>query len=160
MIFSFFHRSLLFLLLWVLLSEALGRDPVIAGLGIAAATLFSLYMWPRRSLKLRWTALPALTWYFLRSSLKGGIDISCRALAPSMPLHPDRIGIECRLPSEAGLVLFTWMISLMPGTACINLKEGNHLIIHVVDSRMYAEQDLRDLEEKISRFIKSSPIEQ
>jgi multicomponent Na+:H+ antiporter subunit E len=152
---SVFRRFLLFTLLWMLLSEAEGRDIVIATAGILFATIFSQYLWPRPSFKLQWSGLPDLVFHFLWSSLKGGIDIGYRALAPSMPLHPALIRLECKLDSEAGLVLFTWMISLMPGTAGINLEQGNHLTVHVVDIRVYSETNIRALEKKIARFIHS-----
>jgi multicomponent Na+:H+ antiporter subunit E len=152
-VYSLSRRFLLFLILWVFLGGTTWRDPVIAAIGIVAATLFSLSLWPPASLKLRWIRLPGLAAPFFWSSLKGAIDIAYRAVAPSMPLLPALIQIECRLPNEAGVVLFTWMISLMPGTASVDLKEGRYLTVHVADSRMYGEENLRRLEKRISEFI-------
>jgi multicomponent Na+:H+ antiporter subunit E len=151
----FFNRLLLFLMLWGLLSEAILKNPVIAAIGIGSAALLSLHLWPRTPFKLNWSGLPNLVLHFLWSSLKGGIDIAYRAISPSMPLNPQFIRIESRLNNEAGVVLLIWMISLMPGTACINLKDKTHLSVHVVDGRQYGEENIRNLEEKIAQFIRS-----
>jgi multicomponent Na+:H+ antiporter subunit E len=150
----FFSRLLLFLVLWILLSEAILYDPAIAAVGIGSATLLSLHLWPRQPFRLRWSGVPALALFFLWSSMKGGVDIAYRAIAPSMPLHPESIQLELKLDSEAGRVLLTWMISMMPGTAAINLKAGRHLTLHVVDSRIYGKGNVRKLEDKIARFIR------
>ncbi|SDB45674.1 multicomponent Na+:H+ antiporter subunit E [Desulfonatronum thiosulfatophilum] len=150
---AFFKRFVLFLILWVILNEGIFRYPLLAGAGIGAATIFSFHLWPERLIHLNWRFLPGLVFYFIRSSLKGGLDIAYRAVSPSMPLQPDLIRIESRLENEAGVVLLAWMISLMPGTASINLERRVHLTIHVVDSRMYGEEDLRILEGRIARLV-------
>ncbi|GAB6059092.1 Na+/H+ antiporter subunit E [Desulfonatronum parangueonense] len=152
---AFFKRFTLFLLLWMVLNEGIFRYPFLAVAGIGAATLFSLHLWPGRLLRLNWRVLPGLVIYFIRSSLKGGLDIAYRAVSPAMPLRPDLIRMESRLDNEAGVVLMTWMISLMPGTASINLERRVHLTIHVVDSRIYGEQELRILEGKINALLAS-----
>jgi multicomponent Na+:H+ antiporter subunit E len=154
MVRSFVQRVMLFAMLWLLLSEAIVYSLYLAGLGIAAATVFSLHLWPRQTFRLRWAGLPVLILYFLRSSLKGGVDIGYRALAPSMPLHPSWIRFESTLPNEAGVILLVWMISLMPGTAAVHMEKGVQLTVHVVDDRMYGKDDLRALEGKIAGVIK------
>jgi multicomponent Na+:H+ antiporter subunit E len=146
-------RFLLFLLLWVVLSGGVWRDPEVAAIGIAAATVASLVLWPRHALTLRWRGLPGLLAHFFGASIQGGIDVAFRALAPSMPLRPELIRVECRLTPGAGLVLFVWMISLMPGTASVGLDDDGVITVHLVDSQTYGEDTLRRLEDHIARFI-------
>jgi multicomponent Na+:H+ antiporter subunit E len=150
-------RLLCFLLLWIVLSGPTWRDPVLAGLGILSATAASLWLWPAHSLKLAWSQLPGLVFYFLSASLRGGIDIAWRALSPSMPLKPGFMELKVRLSTEQSVVFFTWLISLMPGTASVNLSNSNTITVHVVDTRKYAEQDLRHLEDLVGRFMRAQP---
>jgi multicomponent Na+:H+ antiporter subunit E len=154
MIGSFLKRLLLFLLLWTALTGAVWRDPVIAGGGLIATAIFSLALWPPVSHKLRWRGLPALLGHFLRASILGGIDIAYRALAPSMPINPGFIEFRSQLTDELSVVLFVWMISLMPGSATVRLEDGGGLTVHIVDRDMYGEKVLRVLEQKIAGFIK------
>jgi multicomponent Na+:H+ antiporter subunit E len=150
-------RLLCFLLLWIVLSGPTWRDPVLAGFGILSATAASFWLWPAHSLKLAWSQLPGLVIYFLWASLRGGIDIAWRALAPSMPLQPGFMELELRLSTEQSVVFFTWLISLMPGTASVNLNNSNTITVHVVDTMKYAEQDLRRLEDLVGRFMRAPP---
>ena len=152
-IISWTRRLVFFALLWIILSGDPGREPFIAGLGILAATLTSLALWTRNPINLRWRGLPALGAYFLWSSLKGGVDISSRALRPTMPLRTRLIEFQSNLTSESSLVIFAWMISLMPGTACVTLLNKSRLTVHVVDSETYDHASLLALETKIAACI-------
>ena len=153
LIISWMRRLVFFALLWIILSGDPGREPFIAGLGILAATLTSMALWPKDPVKIRWRGLPPLVIYFLWSSLKGGVDISSRALRPSMPLRTGFIEFQSKLTSEIHLVVFAWMISLMPGTACVILQNKSRLTVHVVDSETYDVAALQDLEIKIAACI-------
>jgi len=150
---SWIKRLLLFTLLWLVLSGGTRHDLPIALLGIAAATACSIWLWPPGTLKPRWQGLPRLTAYFLVSSLKGGVDIAWRALAPSMPLQPEIIALDSKLKSQPAIVLFAWLISLMPGTASVQLEQGNTFRVHVVDLGKYGEARLRELEDRIAGFL-------
>jgi multicomponent Na+:H+ antiporter subunit E len=150
-------RLLVFLFLWIVLSGPTWRDPILAGLGILTAAAASLWLWPAHSLKLAWWRLPGLAAYFLWASLRGGVDIAWRALSPSMPLRPNLMEFGTRLPTGQGVVFFAWMISLMPGTASINLRNGNTITVHVVDTQVYDVEELRRLEDLVAAFLRAQP---
>jgi multicomponent Na+:H+ antiporter subunit E len=150
-------RLLGFLLLWVVLSGPTWHNPVLAGLGILSATAAGLWLWPAHSLRLAWWRSPRLAIYFLWASLRGGIDIAWRALSPSMPLQPGFMEFKVRLTTEQSVVFFTWLISLMPGTASVNLSAANIITVHVVDTTRHVDEDLRRLEDLVGRFMRAQP---
>jgi multicomponent Na+:H+ antiporter subunit E len=154
----FLTRLLVFSLLWAVLTGLLWRDLVIAGSGVFAAALLSHFLRPQRALEMRWRHLPALAAYFMRASVQGGIDIAYRALAPSMPIDPDLLEFESRLRNDTSLVLFAWMISLMPGTAAVCLGSGGKLTVHLVHREKYGEESLRVLEGKIACLIQQPEV--
>jgi multicomponent Na+:H+ antiporter subunit E len=147
-------RLALLALLWVILTSAAPRGPVVAGISVAAATAASIWLWPLRRRRIRWSQLPPLIAYFLWGSLKGGIDVARRAFSPAMPLDPGVIHYESRLESETGRVFFTWMIGLMPGTASVGL-DSSTIRVHVIDGRTYGADSLRPLERRLAAVLES-----
>jgi multicomponent Na+:H+ antiporter subunit E len=143
-------RLFLFAVLWLLLAGTRAESVIIAVVGIAAATIASLVLWPASDLQLRWTRMPALALYFLLHSLRGGLDVAQRAFSPTLPVAPDFIRYETTLGSEAARVLFTWMIGMMPGTSSVHLEQGNRLTVHVIDIGAYNRHHLEVLERKLA----------
>lgn len=146
-------RLALFALLWVILSAANWKSPAFALLTIVAASGTSLFLWPATKRDIRWSRIPALAVYFVRGSFVGGLDVARRAFSPGMPLQPEFISYETTLANEAGQVLFTWMIGLMPGTVCVDWENDRHLTVHVIDRSMYNRNDLRELESRIGAVL-------
>lgn len=146
-------RLFLFCIIWLVLTEGSVSDPVIALLGICAATAASVLLWPRPALRVRWRGFPGFISYFLVASVRGGFDIARRAFSPAMPVQPAFLSYESSLSGEAGRVLFVWTISLMPGTASVKLERGRELTVHVVDRKRYNAADLRRLEERVAGLI-------
>jgi multicomponent Na+:H+ antiporter subunit E len=141
-------RAALFVVLWVVLTDGAGRNPAVALATIAAATAASLWLWPPRPRRIRWSRVPVLLAYFAWHALRGGIDVAARALSPVLPIHAAVIRYESRLAGDTARVLLAWMVGLMPGTACVGL-DGTTLSVHVIDRRTYGPADLRHLERRI-----------
>jgi multicomponent Na+:H+ antiporter subunit E len=141
-------RAVWFALLWVVLTDAADRQPVMAASSIAVATTASLWLWPRGPHHLRWPSVPVLVAYFLWHALRGGIDVALRALSPVLPTRATVIHYETLLPTDTARVVMAWMVGLMPGTACVGL-DGTTLSVHVIDGRAYGSADLRRLERRI-----------
>jgi multicomponent Na+:H+ antiporter subunit E len=136
-------------LLWIILSGADLRSPALAALTVAAATFASVHLRASRTGTVQWRHVPALLLYFFQASVLGGVDVARRAFSPAMPLDTGLVRYRSSLATEPGLVCLTWMVSLMPGTASVDL-DGHRLTVHVVDRRSYGEADLRRLERRIA----------
>lgn len=157
-LYRIFGRLAFFALLWIFLSAAYWTSTTFVFLAVVSATVTSLLLWRGAEGTIRWIRIPALAVYFLRQSFSGGVDVARRAFSPTMPLDPAFIAYETKLGSEAGRVLFTWMIGLMPGSASVNLEQDNRLTIHVIDRTMYNTEGVRELESRIAAVLDSAAL--
>ncbi|SDB59182.1 multicomponent Na+:H+ antiporter subunit E [Desulfonatronum thiosulfatophilum] len=141
-------RVAVFGLLWWVLTQ--GGSP-LSGLGIIAilsASVLSLRMIPPGAWNWRFSALIRFGPYFLHQSLLGGLDVAYRALRPRMDLKPVVITHILRLESEPARVFFVWVVSLLPGTAGVDLQYDT-VSVHVLDESIADAQKLRELEDRI-----------
>ncbi|GAB6061066.1 Na+/H+ antiporter subunit E [Desulfonatronum parangueonense] len=142
------QRIVMFALLWWVLTQ--GGSP-LSGLGIiavAAASILSLWMIPPGAWKLRIRGLLRFMPYFLHQSLLGGLDVARRALRPRMDLSPVVITHDMKFKSEPARVFFIWVVSLLPGTAGVDLQ-GDTVSVHVLDESIADAWKLRELEDRI-----------
>ncbi|MBT8126593.1 MAG: Na+/H+ antiporter subunit E [Gammaproteobacteria bacterium] len=89
--------------------------------------------------------------FFLLESLRGGIDVARRTLAPSLRIHPGFIIFPTRLERDAARVFFINCVSLLPGTLAADFNE-DQLNIHLLDNGINPEDELRRLEDAVSRI--------
>lgn len=99
--------------------------------------------------RLRPRALLGFAPWFVGEAVRGGVDVSRRALSPSMPLAPGTAKLEVRLPEGPARVFFVNSISLLPGTFSAAL-DGAELTVHLLTVRAGAEDRLRSLEERVA----------
>lgn len=137
-------RSALFFLLWWALTEGEGGGwfalPVVL-----LATSASLALSPAGSLHWRATGLFGFVFFFLRESLRGGIDVAWRALHPHLPIAPVMFDYRLRLPAGSARMLMASTVSLLPGTLSADLK-GALLRVHALDGRLPIADALKALE--------------
>ena len=149
------YRAGIFSLLWWVLLEGAGGGLPVAALFVAAATVLSLILWPARE----WAFHPAevLTFipWFLWNSLLAGIDVSWRAYHPRMPLNPGVIKIDLN-GSEQQAVVFSWTVSLIPGTACIELTP-HRATLHLIDRHRRYQKKLDQLLLRIDKLCVATP---
>jgi multicomponent Na+:H+ antiporter subunit E len=142
-------RLLLFTALWWVLAEGEAKGWAVAAASVGGATLASLILLPPGSRRLRVAALARFVPFFLRESVRGGIDVARRALHPRLPLSPGFIEYRLRLPAGPARVLFATTISLLPGTVSAQLGE-THLRVHLLDRSRPVQARLRELEERVA----------
>lgn len=87
---------------------------------------------------------------FLGGSVRGGIDVAHRAMAPRMRIDPRVLQYTLRLPEGSARDLLLGTISLMPGTLSIAC-EGQRLDVHVLAARSSFISDLAALEATVAR---------
>jgi len=86
---------------------------------------------------------------FLRESVSGGIDVARRTLTPKLHIRPGFRRYRLHLDDPLGRVLLINCISLLPGTLAADF-DGNHVDLHMLDSRVNPEPELLRLEQVIA----------
>ncbi len=89
--------------------------------------------------------------FFVRESIRGGIDVALRTLAPRLRIEPGFTVYRTQLRSRESRVLFANCVSLLPGTLAADLN-GDRLDVHVLNSTQDADADLSRLEQAIRRL--------
>lgn len=145
---------------WIVLTGASLAYWGLAALIIVAATATSLGVMPPGAW--RWTALGLARFipFFVHQSVRGGFDVSRRALRLRMPLDPGFVEYRLRLPAGPARVFFANSVSLQPGTASVGI-EGEVLTVHALDLGMPVEESLRDLEARVAGLfgVELTPVE-
>ena len=95
----------------------------------AAATWVSLRLLPPEGGRVRLGALMLLGPHFLWESVRAGVDVARRALAPRMTLEPGFVTSPTRLPRGVARNTFSTVASLMPGTLPAG-EDGESLVVH------------------------------
>jgi multicomponent Na+:H+ antiporter subunit E len=148
---AFVLRTALFAALWWVVAE--GRSAWEFGMPAAAlAALASLALQPTSRRHARPLAALRLLRFFLWRSLLGSIDVAGRALRPRMPLRPAFEQHALRVATPGARVLLVDLVSLMPGTLGVALQ-GDVLLLHVLDTRLPVERDLRRLEQLVAALF-------
>ena len=94
--------------------------------------------------------------YFWSLSFRGGIDVARRAFLPSMPLAPGFVDHRLRVePDGPSALAFAAVISLIPGTLCVDVLEEK-VVVHVIDRSAGFEAELRRLERRVGRIFGES----
>ncbi len=149
---SLLARTSLFAALWALLSGNTWHDFALIAAIVLAAVATSFALWPPGTWKWRLVPLLKFVPFFLRESLAGGIDVARRALSPGLPLQPRLIDHPLGLRTEAARVFFSWVVSLLPGTASVSLFPDS-LRVHVLDHRLPVPEKLRQLEDHVAAMF-------
>lgn len=102
--------------------------------------------------RLRWRRLPRFLMFFVAHSLRGGLDVARRVLAPDMRLQPGLVTIRTALPTEGARVLLALAVSLMPGTLAARLQ-GDELTLHALDAQAAVEEETRRIEREIAALL-------
>ncbi|MFO7718044.1 MAG: Na+/H+ antiporter subunit E [Thermodesulfobacteriota bacterium] len=145
-------RTALFALLWAVLTEGEGLVSVWTLPGIGAGVIVSFLLWPSKDWK--WRFRPAVRFipYFFWHSFLGGLDVAKRALSPRIQIRPEIIDFPFILEKEPARVVFLWAVSLLPGTAGVDLQE-NTARIHILDTGIADVTSLRVLESRIAAMF-------
>ncbi len=89
--------------------------------------------------------------YFIWESLRGGIDVARRTLAPRLQIRPGFVIYPTLLQGNNARVFFINCVSLLPGTLAADFND-DQLTIHMLDDSIDPEDELRRLEHAVSRI--------
>lgn len=142
-------RLALFTLLWWILSGGRWSELAVIAVVIFVSAVSSLLLWPVGSWRWRPLAVLAFIPWFLWQSLCGGFDVAWRALQMRPSLQPRVVCMTIDLPENAAC-LFAWILSLLPGTACVHI-EGDRFRIHLLDEVSLPKVD--ELRRRVARLL-------
>jgi multicomponent Na+:H+ antiporter subunit E len=145
-------RAALFCTVWWALSGGSFYAWYVGAITVTFAVIASLKLQPPNGQQIRLVQVPAFFLFFLAKSVAGGMQVAAMALRPRMQLRPAVLEMRLRLPHEPEQIFLASIISLLPGTLSAGL-EGNLLQLHVLDSDMQIEQEVRDAESKVARLF-------
>jgi multicomponent Na+:H+ antiporter subunit E len=133
---------------WALTGGSLGA-PVLAALVVASAGAISLALVPPLG-RVRPVGIVRFAAFFARESVRGGVDVARRALAPGRAdVDPAFVEVVLRLEAPAPRLLLVGCTSLLPGTLSADL-DGRRLVVHVLDPAMRWEATLAALQERVA----------
>lgn len=146
------HGAVFGALWWALTGGSVGSW--LVGLPVVVlATLASQVLWTHRTGRWSPVALGRFAIFFLRESLRGGLDVARRAFAPSLPLRPGLVELRSRMPPGPVEVFLVNVLSLLPGTLSVDLR-GSVLTLHVLDEQMPVEAETRALEAHVAAIFR------
>jgi len=138
--------------LWLALNGADHRSWIIGAPVVCLAAWVSLRMRPAARWRLSPLGAVAFAVYFVRESFLGGLDVARRAFAPRLDLAPALRSFHPRLPEGTPRLFLSAVISLLPGTAVVEIAE-DHLLVHVLADSPKIDGELRALEDRVAALF-------
>jgi multicomponent Na+:H+ antiporter subunit E len=151
-------RALWLAVLWLALNGADHRSWIVGAPVVCVAAWVSLRMRPATRWRLSPLGAVAFAAYFARESFLGGLDVARRAFAPRLSLAPAMRSFRPRLAAGTPRLFLCAVISLLPGTAVVEIAE-DHLLVHVLDDSSEVEGELRALEDRVAALFALGRLE-
>ena len=146
-------RSIAFFALWmVLMQSAKLPDLAIGAFAALGATWVSLRLLPPEAGRLNLSSLLLLVPHFLWQSVRAGIDVAGRALAPSVRLHTGFVSFPSGLPAGLARNTFTTVTSLLPGTVPCGEEDGA-IVYHCLDTLQPVVDQLTEEEQRLAHIV-------
>ncbi len=148
---ALFGRAAFLAGVWWILAEgapswAFGMLVILFALGA------SLLIAPPHGHHIRLVGLVRFAVFFLRESLRGGVDVALRALHPRLPLAPALLAYDLRLAPGPARIFMVNVVSLLPGTLSADLSESG-LSVHVLDRNLPVQHQLQALEQRVAMLF-------
>ncbi len=96
-----------------------------------------------------WGALQFIP-YFLRESIRGGVDVAWRVWSPHVAVQPDFFHYSVTLPAGVARAFFVYVIGLLPGTLTVEATDNGQLYIHALNAGSANPQGVATLERRIA----------
>ncbi len=135
-------RAVMFGVLWLVLAGFKFGDLPAATVAVVAATWASLSLLPPDGARVSALGIARLALRFPWQSVVAGVDVAWRAFSPSPPLRPGFVTVAQRLPAGTARDAFTAYASLMPGTLPVETTPEGLLLVHCLDTRQQAAEQM------------------
>ncbi len=143
-------RVFLFLIIWIILTDADISSLWIGSVSILLASIISLWLNP----PVFWNTaafIKFIPFYFLRS-LMGGVDVMLRVFHPALPINPGLVQYRLHIQKGIAQDMIVNILNLLPGTLCVDLK-NDLLLIHVLDIDKNIQKEVSVIEEYIHNIF-------
>lgn len=137
---------------WALAAPAAADAWIVGGFAVLVGALLHGALGGGRRVRIRLKGLAVFLPFYLNAVLRGGFDVSRRALAPALPVAPGLLPYRIRLEDGPARVFFVNAISLMPGTFSADLS-GERLTVHLLADDGRVEARIRALEERVAALF-------
>jgi multicomponent Na+:H+ antiporter subunit E len=145
-------RTAVLALLWWIIAQGQVGAWLIGLPAVAAAAMASFYLGRAWSRRISPTGMAVFIVLFLRESVRGGLDVARRTLAPRLRINPGFKDYRLQLTDPLPRVLLINCVSLLPGTLAARL-EGDRVELHLLDVGNDPEPGLHRLEQAIARLF-------
>lgn len=149
---AFVVRAILLAGIWWVLSGTISDAWLVGGTTVLLASALSVVLQPPASRRLSVAGTARFIVFFVMRSIKGGLQVAAMAFSPRPGLQPALMEIPLRLSDASERIILAGTLSLLPGTLSVDLQ-GNLLRMHVLDSRMPIENDVRHAEAMVARMF-------
>ena len=148
-------RTAVLALLWWIIAQGQMSAWLIGLPAVALASVASVYLGRSSPRRISLTGLAAFIALFLCESVRGGLDVARRTLAPRLRIQPGFKDYRLRMTDPSARVLLINCVSLLPGTLAARL-EGDRVELHLLDAGEDPEPGLQRLEQAIARLFAST----
>ncbi len=93
--------------------------------------------------------------FYLLKLIQSNVYIAYDILSPKMSTNPGLIEVPLTLKSDFGLLLFSNLLSMTPGTLVVDIYENRKIaLVHVLYLTSSAEilNEIKEIQDKIGRF--------
>jgi multicomponent Na+:H+ antiporter subunit E len=147
-------RGACFAALWAVLLPSGAQGDLALGLfTVGTATWTSLRLLPPSSGHLRLARLLLLAPYYLRESVRAGVDVALRAFSPRVRVQPGYVHYPADLPPGLARNTFTSITSLLPGTVPCD-EENGRVVYHALDTGQPVLEQLTAEEHRLSAALR------
>jgi len=145
-------RTAILALLWWVIAQGQASAWLIGLPAVALAAMASVYFGRAALPRISLAGLWGFVTLFLRESVRGGLDVARRTLAPRLRIQPGFKSYRLRLNEPSARVLLINCLSLLPGTLAARLDD-DRVELHLLDAGVDPEPDLLRLEQAIARLF-------
>ena len=137
---------------WALAAPGAANAWLAGAFAVLAGALLHTFLNGGPPARIRWKEIATFLPYYLNAVIRGGLDVSRRALAPALPIAPGLLPYRIRLEAGPARVFFVNAISLLPGTFSADL-DGERLSVHLLTDDGSVEARIRKLEERVAALF-------
>lgn len=146
------YRSAFLAVIWWILAGGHHDSWTIGIPSVLLAVLLSLRLLPPTGTRISFTGLIGFSVFFVMNSIRSGLQVVVLTLKPRLDVQPKVLSFPLALRNENAQVLLASTLGLLPGTVCMDLKD-DILFLHVIDSRMPIEEEVRSAEYRVARLF-------